>query len=213
MLSLFTIAMVATLAVGATGAYFSDTATSYNNTMSTGTLDLKVADNDESWADGVSATWSSPANWKPGQEFKSTIRLANAGTVPADVIYAYWNNLKGNTELANKIEVTWIEDSTTPGVGDISAFRTAYNANGDQHLSLAELINGRSVYASPTTPAPFQAKFYADPVFGSFTNPVLPFQGGEFDITLGYKLMEDTDNSYQGKSVSFDVAFQATQMK
>ncbi|MDO8340977.1 MAG: TasA family protein [Candidatus Woesebacteria bacterium] len=212
LLSLAMIAVVSSTAVGATKAYFSDDGTSFNNTFSSGTLDLKLADSDEGWSDNVSGTWNSPANWKPGDEVRQTIRLYNTGSTPADIVYAYWNNLRDPAGLANKVQITWIEDSTWPGVGDISAFVTAYDAEPkDGKLSLAELISGRDRYASSTTPAPFQAKFYADQNM-SFAHPVVPYNGGPFDITIGYKFMEDAGNEYQGASLIFDLTFRAAQM-
>lgn len=208
--SLAMIAIVSSTTVGATKAYFSDDGTSYNNTFSTGILDLQLADGDEGWSNNVNGTWSSPANWKPGDEVKTSIYLRNVGTVPAEAVYAYWHNLQGNTGVANFIEVTWLSDSTGIGTNSIGPFVTAYDANGDTKLSLAELVNGLSHYNGPSTPDPFQARFYAD-FEETYIHPVLPYNGGVFEILLGYKFMESAGNDLQGQSVSFDLTLQAAQ--
>lgn len=204
------IAAVSSMSVGATKAYFSDDGTSYNNTFSSGTLDLKLSDANEGWSDNISGTWSSPANWKPGDEVKTSIFLANTGTIPAEAVYANWHNLQGNTGMANFIEVTWLSDSTDIGTNSIGPFVTAYDANEDGKLSLAELVNGLSYYNSPKTPDPFQARFYAD-ANESYEHPLLPYNGGAFEIKLGYKFMDTAGNDLQGQSVSFDLTLQAAQ--
>lgn len=85
--SLSIIGMVAAIAIGATVAYFQDTETSAGNTFSAGVLDLLIADNDEGFGNGVTATWVAE-DMKPGDEkaFKvNEIRLAKEiGSVDAD---------------------------------------------------------------------------------------------------------------------------------
>lgn len=209
LISLLTIALVSVVAVGATRAYFTDTATSTGNTFTSGTLDLKLSDANEGWSDGVTSTWSSPANWAPGQEVKTSIYLRNTGTIPAMAVYANWNNLQGNTEMAKFIEVTWLSDSTGINTNSITPFVTVYDTNGDTKLSLYELVNGLAHYNSAATPDPFQARFFADADEG-YHNPVL-LAGGEFEIKLGYKFMESAPNTLQGTWASFDLTLQAAQ--
>jgi predicted ribosomally synthesized peptide with SipW-like signal peptide len=71
-MSLVTIAAVACLVVGATGAYFSSTATVTNNTFSTGTLEIRV--NSQPTITG--ATFSPMA---PGQKGGSHFDINNYG--------------------------------------------------------------------------------------------------------------------------------------
>lgn len=67
LISLSVIALVATLAISGTIAYFSDAETSNGNTLNAGVLDLLIADNNEDFGNGVSATWSAE-DMKPGDE-------------------------------------------------------------------------------------------------------------------------------------------------
>lgn len=208
-MSFMTIAAVLVLIAGATRSAFSDNATSYNNTFSSGTLDLKLSDADEGWSDAVSGTWNSPASWAPGDEVDATLHLYNSGTVSAEAVYANWNNLRDPDGLSNVIEVTWLSDSTDPTTNNIQPFIDRYDGvqgNHDGVLSLAELVAG---VGSARTPAPNQARFYAD-FDESYTHPVLP-AGGTFDIKMKYKFMESAGNEYQGKTCQFDLTLQAAQ--
>jgi predicted ribosomally synthesized peptide with SipW-like signal peptide len=60
--------IVAMLAGAGTFAYFSDTGCSYDNTFTSGTLDLKVSHSSEGpWTEEVTGTWTL-SNMKPGDE-------------------------------------------------------------------------------------------------------------------------------------------------
>lgn len=209
MLSLAVIAIVAVGAIGATRAYFSDTQKSVGNTFSAGTLTLNLRDANEGWSNNVSSTWSSPTNWAPGQEVKASIFLKNAGSIPAGAVYANWNNLGGDADMANYIEVTWLSDTTGIGANSIASFVSFYDSSKDGKLSLAELVNGLTYANSPKTPDPFQARFFND-ADESYQTPVLP-ANGEFEIMMGYKFMESAPDTLQGKSASFDLTLQAAQ--
>jgi spore coat-associated protein N len=73
--------------IGSAFAYFSDTETSTGNTFTAGTLDLVLQDADEAWDDGVTATWVSPAGWKPGQEVTATLKMKNIGSIGSSFVY------------------------------------------------------------------------------------------------------------------------------
>lgn len=85
--SLSIIGIVAAMAIGATVAYFQDTETSAENTLSAGVLDLLIADNNEDFGNGVTATWIAE-DMKPGDEraFKiEKVELAKEfGSIEAD---------------------------------------------------------------------------------------------------------------------------------
>jgi predicted ribosomally synthesized peptide with SipW-like signal peptide len=68
LISLSIIGAVAAIAIGSTVAYFRDVETSTGNTMTAGTLDLKIRDQDEAYRDGVTATWIA-TDVKPGNEY------------------------------------------------------------------------------------------------------------------------------------------------
>lgn len=226
-ISLLMVTVAATVLSLGTFAYFSDSASSTGNTFSSGTLDLKLSDADETWANGVNATWSSPANWAPGQEVDATINLRNDGSIPAYDVPANWTNLSDQADpngLSRKIQVTWMEDSTWVGSNYVSYFVNKYDhlspyGNNDGKLSLYELAMGDS---SGLNSVPgFDLRFYCtengvepDPNFNnngghnclnpgganSWWDPANPFS-----IRMKFKFMEDADNTYQGKTASFDL--------
>jgi predicted ribosomally synthesized peptide with SipW-like signal peptide len=200
------------LAMGyGTYAYFTSTKTSAGNVFTTGTLNLQLADNDEGWGNGVTATWASPSGWAPGDNVTSSIYLRNTGSVAAEAVYAYWNNLVDNDGLSNVIEVTWLSDSTWIDHNSIGAFVTVFDANNDTKLSLAELVYGRSYWNSTKTPYPNQARFYAD-FEENYTTPVLQANAGNvFEIKMTYQFMETAGDEYQGKWATFDLTFAAWQ--
>lgn len=73
--SLLVITAVATIATGATSAYFSDTETSNGNTFTSGTLDLNV--------DGgnTNVVKFNVANMKPGAQPRGSYTIANVGSI------------------------------------------------------------------------------------------------------------------------------------
>lgn len=87
LISLSVIGIVGAIAIGGTVAYFSDTETSKGNTITAGVLDMKIRDQDESYKDGVTATWTA-TDVKPGNEYAFLvpfIQLAKTyGSIDAD---------------------------------------------------------------------------------------------------------------------------------
>lgn len=75
LLSLLSIVLVSTVAVGATKAYYDDTETSNGNTFAAGTLDLTVDGNN-----GTNTVKFTIANMKPGDQPKGTYTLNNVGS-------------------------------------------------------------------------------------------------------------------------------------
>jgi predicted ribosomally synthesized peptide with SipW-like signal peptide len=76
LLSLLTVALVSSSAVGATQAYFSDTETSTGNTFAAGSLDLAVDENN-----GLNTVKFTVANMRPGNQPKATYTLNNVGSL------------------------------------------------------------------------------------------------------------------------------------
>jgi predicted ribosomally synthesized peptide with SipW-like signal peptide len=211
------ILVLAMLGVG-TLAYFTSTKTSYTNSFTTGTLNLQLANEGGVYGDSVTGTWTSPANWAPGQSFMATLYLKNAGSVDAQVVYLNWTNLQGYVALANQIEVLSIQDSvpcTVPGcVG--GSYGDNYVANflpymdnnpHDGKLSLAELM----AYGDYRDPAqrPWDSKLTSGP--DPSTPPAVLPAGGTIGMRFTFKLMENTDDSFQGRSCSIDLTLMATQ--
>ena len=87
LISLSVIGVVSTIAIGGTIAYFSDVETSAGNTLTAGTLDLKIRDQDEFYRDGVTATWMA-TDVKPGNEYAFLVPFVQLtktfGSIDAD---------------------------------------------------------------------------------------------------------------------------------
>jgi predicted ribosomally synthesized peptide with SipW-like signal peptide len=109
--SLVMILMVAAVATGATVAQFSDTETSYSNTFTAGTLDLKVDDQDDPLVVHITRT-----NLKPyppwSHSYGGQWALKNAGSVPGTFSMEI-RNIKNYENTCNEPEV----GDTTCGVG------------------------------------------------------------------------------------------------
>ena len=91
--SLSIIAVVATVAVGATRSYFSDTQTSTNNIIQTGTVDINI--------DGQNP-WIGKFDWgniEPGDTKEITFVIHNVGTYPIKL----WKIIKNVTTDENGV--------------------------------------------------------------------------------------------------------------
>lgn len=80
------LSILASLALmgGATFAFFSDSGTSSGNVFSTGTLDLKLTDNNETAQDTVTASFGSGSLVPGSCTGNQTLELKNTGTVAAN---------------------------------------------------------------------------------------------------------------------------------
>ena len=192
LLSLLTIALVATVAVGATRAYFSDTETSVGNSITAGTLDLKVGGQDDPTVAHITLTSIVPAApWttQRGQGFA----LTNAGSVPGTVT-ATVKNLVDN-------ENGCIEPETS--AGDVTCGATEGELSG-LLIHTQWLLNQAPWGAIAPGFASLQA------VDG------VPVTGANFQLNPGetknvyLQMYWDTtpnDNLAQGDGVSYDVEF------
>ena len=90
-----------TTTVDATAALFNDSEAIGGNSFTTGTMDVKLSDSDETDQDSLSASWTY-SGMKPGQTVSSTITIKNVGTLAADHI-----------EVATANSVT--ESASAPG--------------------------------------------------------------------------------------------------
>ncbi|MDO8668423.1 MAG: TasA family protein [bacterium] len=103
-ISLCAIAVMAVFAVGATRSYFSDTETSSNNIIQTGTVDIDI--------DG-SNPWTGKFDWeniKPGDTKEITFVIHNVGTFPIKL----WKIIKNLTTEENGVagsEQAWYTDN------------------------------------------------------------------------------------------------------
>lgn len=122
--SLFVVGAAMVVVVGATRAVFSDTETSVGNTVSAGSIDLKV-----NGQDGGLGVLFSAANMAPGHVYQTgCVTLNNAGTLDGKFAFKVTNPVSNDNTL--------IEPETT--AGDIAGSEvdpTGYDANnGDGEL-------------------------------------------------------------------------------
>ena len=110
LLSLSAIAIVGVIAVSATTALFSDTETSTGNTISAGTLDLKVDDNDLSGSALITV-----ANAVPGGSDFVTGNVSNAGSIPGTLSLAVTQT--SNDDISSN-EPEAASTDTTLGAGE-----------------------------------------------------------------------------------------------
>lgn len=83
LLMILAVVVIAGMTGAGTWAYFTDTEGSLGNTFAAGSLELKLRDSNESWRDGVTATWTL-ANMKPGDAKYGYVDVDTVGTIPGD---------------------------------------------------------------------------------------------------------------------------------
>ena len=193
--SLLTILAVAAVAVGATGAYFSDVETSGGNSFSSGTLDLTV-----DGQDGAAVTTKyTLSNWKPGNnQMVGQVKVKNVGSIDGK----YWVEIKNVVNYENGQNTPEIlSGDTTSGAleGELGSKISGYfqeNASPWSHLnpSISSIDSAQDV-----------------PLISSTGGTLVA--GQEIPIVFYAKwLSTATDNQAQGDSVSFDLVFHLDQL-
>ena len=152
LLSILTIALVTTIAIGATRAYFSDTETSNGNTFVAGTLDLTVDGNN-----GVNTVEFNLTNLYPGYQPNGGFPVSNIGSVNG------YLNLTSITVTNN--ENNCIEPETEAGdtscnvtegeLGSVLNLRLFVDRNSDGWISTGEPV----LYNGPLSDVPAALTF------------------------------------------------------
>ena len=187
-----------------TYSYFSDTETSTGNTFTAGTMDLKLSNDGTTWTDGVTATWTSPSNWAPGETVTARLHIKNEGSIGA-----YWLYIGIKTpvtgELCSQIIITeFVIEEYWGGYNHIDWMATSYgpwDTNGDGKLTLAEFAQ----YAGTDHPYGFMAN--GDEWTGTYdpSAPKILPAGADITLRMTFLFNPDAGNEYQGKSCSFDL--------
>ncbi len=190
LLSALSLLMCVSMLVGSTFAWFTDSVTSGNNIIKSGTLDVTME-----WAEGTTdpatTTWKNAADgaifnydkWEPGYTEVRHIKIANVGTLALK----YQLNIVANgevSELTDVIDVYYVDPAIQV------AERTVFTE--DMKLgTLAEVLAAISTTASGNLEA-----------------------GKDHTITLALKMQESAGNEYQGLSIGseFSVQVMATQL-
>ena len=189
--------------IGTTFAWFTDVATSANNIITTGKLDVSMhwnTDNGTEWknAEGINAE---PIfdyhNWEPGYTEVRYIKIGNAGDLAfqyrmyidptgvvgelADVIDVYYGVVTGN-------ESSFVAPSSSSNMGSLTKLDTLRNI-----ISENESIPGGILLPKDVTAEGYHS--------------------GEVVICVAFHMQETAGNQYQGESIgdSFGIALHATQ--
>lgn len=114
LMSLLSLLMCVSMLIGTTFAWFTDSVTSGNNVIKSGSLDIVLEYWDgDSWEDAegeiipfVAADGRSEILWEPGCTYKmAPFRVRNEGTVAAKILITL-NGIKGDEKLMEAIELT-----------------------------------------------------------------------------------------------------------
>lgn len=135
--------------VGSSLAYFTDVETSTGNTITAGTLDLKVSDRNEGFGDGVTQTWTMD-NMQPGvtEVGPLSVNLQNSGNVAGNHVEisfnheidestypvesdSNWNSEPG--DIARWLQITYMTYDT------VNFLKKYTDANGNGFFDLEDL--------------------------------------------------------------------------
>ena len=186
LLSVISIILCATMLVGTTLAWFTDSITSSGNLIKSGTLEVgmywtdgtkDVPENEDSWADASKYPIFNYDKWEPGYSEIRHIKIRNEGSLA----FKYQVNVIANgevTALANVIDVYYVDPAVR--IEGREGLTEQYRLG-----TLAEVLEGMSRTASGVLLA-----------------------GKEENITIALKMRETAGNEYQGMSIGSDFTIQ-----
>ena len=132
--------------VDATAALFNDSQTAGANSFTTGTMDVKLSDSDETDLDSLSTGWTE-SGMRPGDTASVTITVKNVGTIAADHIEVSAANsmtesvsAPGNTSTTPMDKVLEISVFKYDGVDKLMNI-TDSNGNGIKDLDDLEIAS------------------------------------------------------------------------
>ncbi|MFA4871592.1 MAG: TasA family protein [Patescibacteria group bacterium] len=231
LISLSIIAVVATIAIGGTIAYFQDTETSSGNTFSAGILDLKIRDQDEDWGDGVHATWTAPPDVKPGDAWDFRIPLVQMqeswdSTVPGNHLeitsdYSVVEEnpcLEGDTdcqtnlhpgEMAKEMLITRCIYKDFGCIDCLTGEKRALY-NSSNHTCTGTLLGQSNDWKIEDQNGDGKISFY------DLKNDVLdnlppPVNMGMYDYEMGVKFANEAGNDFQGDIFDLTMIFTLNQ--
>lgn len=181
-ISALSIVMALGLAVGGTLAYFTDTATSSNNTFTSGTLAIDIDQDDQTG--GISPVIS---DWAPGDSVEVLFDVNNTGSLPV--------NLRG---FALGTWVSGVTGDITPDPALVKVTKIEY-WDGDSWEVIKNNNNGLT------------GEFYYSPN-GNNTALFEIAAGDHEDFRLTVVLDGATSNNYQGASYEASITVDAKQI-
>jgi predicted ribosomally synthesized peptide with SipW-like signal peptide len=198
-----------------TFSYFSSTKTSTGNTFTAGILSMSE----------VTASFSCPAGWAPGDSFTATWDLMNTGNIDIKYLGIDFHNYGyAGADLANVIEITEFKEYI-PGYGwidDLGAGQLYQTLVGDgaSPLTLKELMQSYIKGVEPLASGGVWDEFgnrvnhVTDCITGSgydITPGPAIVVGGTYELKLTFKFMESASNAYQGATAHMDITFMGMQ--
>jgi len=197
-LSVISLILCFSMLLGSTWAWFTDSVTSTNNVIKSGSLkvSLEYMDGEEDPSDKNSANWKDASTgtifnstlWEPGFTAVKHIKIENEGSLALE----YLLDIIPYDEHGNKLTVDALE---VDGVNLAKAIDVYY-------LDPAEVIDDR---ADLSGKAPMGTLYDALKNLSSTAKGELK-QDENHTITLALKMREDAGNEYQGKSIGSDFA-------
>jgi spore coat-associated protein N len=181
---------------GATFAYFSDTESSTGNTLTAGTLDLKIDGGD------IAVTTFNVSGVAPGDSGSGSSILTNAGSIAGelDITTSAITNTgaaSGSTEYG--------DDSGDLGASAEIAMYLDIDQSGTWNTGDIGLMSDGTTYAFPTA-----LDYDIINNYGSETwNEVVTTMAASAsdNIVVNWQVPTGAGNSIQGDSVSFDITF------
>ncbi len=200
LISLSIIGVVAALGIGGTIAYFSDTETSTGNTFSSGTLDLKVGNQDDPMVVHVTKTDMKPQAPYSYQGYNQQFILRNAGSLPGTVSWTIKN--VENSENGCSEPETSFGDTITCGAGTDQGELGQYtwvkwSRNGPTYEAFGPQFNPFNTAAGVKV-----------------TGPVLQ-PGGTLNAYMWLdfpRRLDNMENLAQGDGLKFDIEFRLDQV-
>lgn len=182
-------------------AYFSDTETSSENTFTAGTMDLQIRDS-LGWGDSgtADAEWTL-TDMKPGDSISGSIDLRNSGGIEADhlgIIVDYTitdpegpeSDTQENTPADHMADYMILLDMVYVHDGDVTDCLSLLTDNDGDGIDLLEL---KQQGLDDLSPAPDGAGDERLTMWLKFREDAgNDFQGDTFDLTMIFKLNQDS---------------------
>ena len=201
--SVISLILCCCMLVGTTFAWFTDSVTSANNIIKSGTLDVEMywadgtkavpADDSADWKDASTGAIFNYSLWEPGYTEVRHIKIANVG----NLALKYQIQIVANGEvsnLADVIDVYYVDPAVEAGVAN----RTELN-DSNKLGTLTEALGGMATTANGNLLAK--------------NDPHNTGKDHEVTLTIALKMQESAGNEYQNKAIGsdFSIVLLATQ--
>lgn len=205
--SLLAVGTVAAAVAGVTGAYFTDTEQSTENTLTAGTIDISV-DNKNPWSreGGYQLL-----DMKPGQVDYTNFTVKNVGSNPANV-YKTVGNIQTSDNGVNEPECDYDGGTWTGGSEGVCE---DYEGRNDIDTALEYDLSVK-VKDAQGVEQWSQMLYNRNKTVNQLTSPMflgMVPAGWSMDVVESYHLKANTENWAQSDSMTFDIVLTAEQLK